>query len=366
MFAIPPALPAIRTSLGLSYSAVGSITSLMVIAVGVASIPAALLAGRFGARRLVALSGVGLLLTTLTLTLPPAVFWVFFGSAALAVAISVAQPPLAVLIRRWFPANITRASNLYGNGLIIGNVAGAALSPYLVALLGWRNMFFVWAGVVLPGVALWAWLAPRDRVAAPGMPLRSIARDPRVWQLAGLFTFQNLAYYTVATWLPFLLRGSGPGYLALCLLFLNCIPIVPLLALSALRWQYALSTPYYALAGLATGLGALGMLFGLTGIAWLLAFMVGLGAAAAFIGALALPALVANNEAEAAGFSALMFAVGYLLAFAGPLSAGLLVDATKVVAMAFWPAVAGGLLMAAMGVLVPRLLARTTQAQAAA
>jgi MFS transporter, CP family, cyanate transporter len=364
LFAIPPSLPAIRSDLGLSFSATGSITSVTVLALGLASIPGALLAGRYGSRRLVTACGFGLASAAASMALPPATFWVFAGAGLLAVSIGVAQPPLSVLIRRWFHGAITRATNLYGNGLLIGNVAGASLSPYLVRLLGWRSMFLVWAAFVLAGVVLWIRLTPRDDAAAPAVSVRALASDPRVWQVAALFTFQNIAYYTVATWMPFALSSRGPGYVAVAFLFLNCLPILPLLALSVVPWQYALSATYYAGAGLLTVAGALGMLLGLTGLFWLLAFLVGLGAAAAFIGALALPPLLAADESEAAGYSAFMFAAGYVLAFAGPVSAGALVDATGQVSVAFWPAIGAGVLMAVVGSLMPRLLVRSGAAPA--
>src|SRR6202521_4980249 len=76
--------------------------------------------------------------------------------------------------------------------------------------------------------------------AAPQIHLGAIARDPRAWQVAALFTFQNLVYYTVATWLPFVVKDRGPSYLATTLLFLNLFPILVLLALPLFRWQYAL------------------------------------------------------------------------------------------------------------------------------
>jgi CP family cyanate transporter-like MFS transporter len=362
LFAIPPSLPAIRSELGLSFSATGSITSLAVMTLGVASIPGALLATRYGARRLVSVCGVGLVVFTVSLTLPPAAFWVFAGSALLTLSIALAQPPLAVLIRRWFPAAIARASNLYGNGLLMGNVVGASLSPYLSRALGWRGMFLVWATVACIGVLLWIRFTPRDSMAAPQTNLGTMARDPRVWQVAALFTFQNLVYYTVATWLPFLLNDRGPAYVATAFLFLNFFPILPLLALSAFRWQYALSTGYYVIAGVLAAAGSLGLLLGLTDFAWLLVFMVGLGTAAAFIASIALPPLLATDESEASGFSALMFTAGYVLAFAGPISAGVLVDSTGQIAAAFWPPVVGGILMAVVGSFAPRLLVRSRTA----
>src|SRR5438046_1795064 len=131
LFAIPPSLPAIRSDLGLSFSATGSITAVAVLMMGAASIPGALLATRYGARRLVALCCAGLAIFTITITLPPGVFWVFAGSALLTLSIALAQPPLAVLIRRWFPTAITRASNLCGNGLRSRNVLCPTPAPDL-------------------------------------------------------------------------------------------------------------------------------------------------------------------------------------------------------------------------------------------
>ena len=359
LFAIPPTLPEIRSDLGLSFSATGSITSLAVFTLGVASIPGALLATRYGARRLVTLCAAGLALFTVTLTLPPGIFWVFAGSSLITLAIALAQPPLAVLIQRWFPTAIARASSLYGNGLLMGNVLGASLSPYITHAFGWRAMFVVWAAVAGLGALLWVRLTPRDSTAAPPARLAAVLRDPRVWQVAGLFTFQNLVYYTVATWIPFLLPGRSPDYLATTFLFLNFIPIVPLLALSFVRWTYALSTPFYVVAGMLAAIGSLGLLLGLTDLIWPLAFMVGLGTAAAFVASIALPPLITAGESEASTYSAVMYTAGYLLAFVGPVTAGALVDATGDITVAFWPPLLGSMAMAVVGSMAPRMLSRS-------
>ena len=364
LFAIPPTLPQIRSDLGLSYFATGSITSVAVLALGAASIPGALLATRFGARRLVSVCAVGLAICGISLVLPPGQFWIFAGSALLTLSIAIAQPPLAVLIRRWFPTAITRASNFFANGLLMGNVLGSSLSPYITHVIGWRAMFVLWSAIAAAGAVLWMRFTPRDHAAAPAVNLVKVLRDPRVWQVAALFTFQNLVYYTVATWTSFLLPGHSASDIATTYLFLNLFPILPLFALGFVRWQYALSTPFYVLAGGLSVIGSLGLMLGLTDFVRPLVFMVGLGCAAAFVASLALPPLMAADESEASTYSAVMYTAGYLLAFVGPLSAGVLVDATGHVPPAFWPAVAGSVLMAVVGSLAPRLLARSRVAAA--
>ena len=92
LFAIPPTLPAMRADLGLSYFATGSITSVAVLALGIASIPGALLATRFGARRLVTACAAGLAIFGAAIALPAGAFWVFAGSGLLTLSIAVAQP----------------------------------------------------------------------------------------------------------------------------------------------------------------------------------------------------------------------------------------------------------------------------------
>jgi len=122
------------------------------------------------------------------------------------------------------------------------------------------------------------------------------------------------------------------------------------------RWQFALSTWFYVAAGGVAAIGSLGLLFGLTDFVRPLVFMVGLGTGAAFVASIALPPLIATDESEASTYSAVMYTAGYLLAFVGPLSAGMLVDATGKIPPAFWPPLAGAVLMAIVGSLAPRML----------
>jgi CP family cyanate transporter-like MFS transporter len=358
IFGVPPVLPAVRADLGLSFSETGSITSLILLMLAGGSIPGALLVGRFPARRLVSISTLGLGVFAMARVLPPGVPWLFGGTVLLALGVSLAQPSMAVLIRRWFPDGITRASNLYSNGLLLGNVGGASLTPFLAQLVGWRGSFIAWGACALAGAALWDRLTPTQDVPGRSPRVWRALRDPRAWQMTALFVFQNFAYFTVATWLPFLLRGRGALYNSVVFLCLNCFPVLPLIVLPLLRWNYPLSRLFYVAAGLVTTVGALGLLLGLGEIAWLLAFLVGLGTGAAFVAMMTLPPLLASDESEAAGLSAVIFTVGYLFSFVGPVVAGLLADRTSGVEVAFWPAVFAAVMMAVFGALAPRMLLR--------
>jgi MFS transporter, CP family, cyanate transporter len=358
IFGVPPVLPSIRADLGLSFALAGSITSVFLLTLAVGSIPGALLAGRFPARRMVSVASLALAVFAVSRVLPPGWFWVFSGTALLTVAVAFAQPAMAVLIRRWFPDGVTRASNLYGNGLLLGNVGGSSVTPFLAQVFGWRGSFLVWGLCALAGALLWARFAPTDAATPPSIPMAAALRDPRAWQIAALFVFQNLAYFTVATWIPFLVKDQGALSASIVFLCLNCFPILPLLALPFLRWNYPLSTTFYVLAGLLTTAGAAGMMLGHGNLAWALALMVGLGCGGAFVAVVTLPPLLAKDEGEAAGLTAVVFAFGYLFSFAGPLFAGVLVDRIGGIGSAFAPAVVSGFLMMVIGLLAPRRLRR--------
>jgi CP family cyanate transporter-like MFS transporter len=362
IFGLPPVLPQLRQDLGLSFAATGALSSVALGMLGLGSIPGAMLGTRLGAHTTVTVSALVLGAAAASRLLPPQLFWVFAGTLGLTACVALVQPSMPVLVRRWYPDAIPRVSSVYSNGILIGNVAGASVTPLVQQLFGWRSTFLMWAGIALLGGALWALLTPRDDRPAPQIRFLAAAREPRVWQITALFVFQNIAYFTVSTWLPFLLRGESAAYVSFALLCLNCFPLVPLLLLAFLPWNYAISTVFYLAAAVMTVTGALGLLLGLVELAWLLAFLVGLGCACPFVGVLALPPLVARDEMEVAAFTALAFAVGYFLSFGGPLLAGALADGSGQVTAAFWPALAAGILMAVVALFAPRRLARAARA----
>ena len=356
IFGIPPALPELRHDLGLSYSASGAVTSVVLATLGLGSVPGAVLGARLGAQRTVTFTSIGLGLAAAARLLPPQIFWLFAGTIGLALCVALAQPSLPVLVRRWYPGSVPRVSGIYSNGILVGSTVGASFTPLGDHLFGWQATFLVWAGLAPVTGALWDWLTRRDDTGpAPSRLLESI-RDRRVWQILALFTFQNIAYYTAVTWLPFLLRGQSPFYVSLVFLCMNLFPLPLLLLVTMLPWSYPVSTAFYVAAGVITLVGSVCMLLGLVHLAWLSGFLVGLGSGAAFIAALALPPMVAGTETEASAFTALVFFLGYFLAFTGPVLAGSIADANGSITAAFWPSVVGAALMALMGLLVPRTM----------
>jgi MFS transporter, CP family, cyanate transporter len=362
LFGLQPVLPDIRSDLSLSFGATGSLSALALAVLGLGSIPGAFAGWLLGARRTIAVTSMGIGAAALARLLHPEAVWIFGGTMLVSLFIGLGQPSAPVLLRRWFSERLERASAIYSNGLLMGGTIAAVTTAFIANVIGWRGSFAVWGVLALAIAGVWARATPREAARAARPRMLAALGSARTWQVTALFTFQNLAYFGAAAWLPFLLAGRGPAYVAWVFTCLNLLPVLPLLVLPTLRWSYATSPAFYLLQGVLTLVGAAGLALGLRDAAWLLAFMIGLGCAATFVGAMTLPAVVARTEAEAASMTAVVFAVGYLLALSSPLAAGWLVDGTGSVTAAFWPSVAAGALMVALGLVVPRTIAVTRPA----
>ena len=103
--------------------------------------------------------------------------------------------------------------------------------------------------------------------------------------------------------------------------------------------------------------GSIGLTLGLTGFAWLWAPLMGLGNSMVFAGTNALPAILAKDRSEVAGYTALTLTAGYAFAFFGPLLGGVLLDHTQVITSPFWVITAAGVMTAVLGAM---LSTRTT------
>jgi MFS transporter, CP family, cyanate transporter len=354
--AVPPVLPQLRADLHLSFSATGALTAVPVLGLGAAAIPGALLVNRFGARKVVGAATLGLGLAALLRISPPIPYSLFFWTGVLALLIATAQPAIAVLVRSWFPERIQQTSTIYAMSLGIGSLAGAALSVYLLAFGGWQGTFAIWAVLALVAAAAWMWLAPGRGTAHVPVPhgLGRLVRDREVWHVAALFGGQSLVFYGDVTWIPFLLHGYSQSYLAL-VLFLFQLPGVPLTAiLSTVRLPWATSRWWYTVGGACMTLGTLGFMLGLTGLAWVWAPLTGLGNSMVFAGTNSLPATLARDPSDVAGYTALTLTAGYGMAFFGPLVGGLLLDATGIITAPFWIFAAASVMTAALGFLLPR------------
>lgn len=200
-------LPAMQAGLGLSPADMGLVAGASHAAYLLGSLPAGVLATRFGARRVVV---GGLLLAALgelATALAPGLATLLLGQVTAGGAIAGVIVPTLALSPGWFPPRFWGlATGIVVGGGGLGFAVSGLVVPPLIGLhpeKGWR---IAWGGMltfVLIGAALGGLLLrdPPRRLERPALlaSLRAVAGRPVIWQLGGVFLLYGLAYITFGT-----------------------------------------------------------------------------------------------------------------------------------------------------------------------
>ncbi len=327
LLAVPPLLPVIVPALRLSHTEVGLLTGSPVILFAVAAVAGSLLMARLGVRRALAVS--------LALTAAGGALRGVGGGAAMLFAMTVvmgagialAQPTMIALAageRRLGPA---RATGIYSNGLVVGEVvAVAATLPIAARLGGWGWGLAVWSLPV--AVAAVAVLRPSagDAPAARRGAWWPDWRDPTTWRVGLLLGCTSAIYQVSNAFIPTYLTATGRvALVAPALTSLNLIQVAGSLLITAMPALVGRAGAMVAAA--AVSLAATVALVALPAPVAVLAAagLLGCAASTIFIQGLALPPLLVPRE-EVSRMSAGMFTISYACGFAGLLVGGQLGD----------------------------------------
>lgn len=215
-----PALPSLRESLGLDYVAGGRIASAITVLALCTGLFAGLVAARLGAGRSVVL---GLLVMAAGGTLGALaggddlllVARVIEGAGYL--ASGTAAPVLVAA--GVAPRQRTLALSLWGTTVPLGSALALVIAPPVIGLGGWRDLWFVVAGLAV--VTALAVILARGRVAAVAQAARGPAgsapargplialRSPPGWIGALIFSAYSLQFWALLNWLPTALGEVG-------------------------------------------------------------------------------------------------------------------------------------------------------------
>ena len=350
LLAVPPLLPALHRDLVLDETAVGALTALPIVILSLGAVAGSFVIASTGPR-LGAIAGLALVAVAgVARVAGPSVQMLFAATVVMGIGVTVTQVATPSLVAAWAPRQIGRATATYGNGILIGEIAGAALTATLVlTLLGtWQIALALWS---LPVLMVAVALLSEPEAPAQAEPARWWPewRDGRVWTIGLALGAASLAYWGSNAHLPDYLHASGHGDdVALALASLNLMQ----LGSSALmglwpaafvgrRWPFVLAGAVITAAALGmmvTGGAASGVWAGATGLSSALVFLI----------ALALPPMLAA-PGDVHRFSAGVFTISYACAFIGPVVAGAMWDATHTPAMALVPTAASGLLLIVTG-----------------
>lgn len=331
--AIGPVVGTIRDDTGLSNTLTGLLITLPLLAFAFISPVVPRIARRFGMEYTLMLSLIVLAGSVLLRGLP-SVAALYIGTALLGMAITMGNVLLPGLIKREFPAKIGLMTSIYTVSMnLLGAIATGISIPLTLGVgLGWRGMLAAW--VILPLVAIVAWLPqlrfrhrPEQTESAHS---GSLWRSRLAWQVSLYMGFQSMMFYATLTWLPEMLNQWGlsianAGWMVSLLQFVS-LPASFIAPLLAGRWvdQRKLT------AGIVLVLivGYSGLLTGNTPLLPLWVVLIGAGGGASFSLAITFFGLRARNSQQAASLSGMAQSVGYLMAAAGPILFGLLHDLT--------------------------------------
>ncbi len=335
----------IQTSLGLSSTAAGMITTIPLIVFAVVCPLASGLSERFSLGRMIELAlvvicvGVGLRAVF-------GAFGLFAGTTLMAVGVGIMNSIMIALIKLRFPNNVGLVSALYTTTMSLTTAMSMGINVPLAGVIGWRGVLGMWVIVAIPAIVLWA---PQSRLeinrgagkaGEKGLIFKMI-RSWRAWLLLGYMGSQSMLFYCTSAWLPSILqwRGMNAGDAAgvstvLQIISLSTTLLVPML-MERMNWR-ALITACNAcyISG--------SLLFYFSGIGgvmfWTAVTLVALGIGTGFSACIFLFSARTSSPAEASAISGFTQSGGYVLAAVGPVLMGRFFDVSGswVTGMIFW------------------------------
>jgi CP family cyanate transporter-like MFS transporter len=329
---LAPLLVRVKADTGLTPLAIGALTTLPVLCLGIFAPLAPWLAKRAGPENTLALA-LGVLIAGLLLRGLPVLPLLFLGTLLAGAAIGIAGTLLPALVKRELPGGADLMTGVYTMALCLGGALGAGLSIPLADLLGgWRFSLMSWGLLALLAVVAWLTLMPRAPHAqvatATGGSMRELLGQPLAWQVMILMGTQSSLAYIVFGWLPTLLQARGyseaeAGWM------MGASVMVQLISALGAPWLARLSRDQRPALLLVLGCIAAGL--------WLLlqagenwrwpgVVLLGLGQGGSFSLALSLIVLRTANSRLAGKLSGLAQGGGYTLAALGPLAVGVLLQ----------------------------------------
>ncbi|MGE6325966.1 CynX/NimT family MFS transporter [Psychrobacter sp. NPDC078370] len=330
--------PVVKDALDISEFQIGWLGAVPMLSFAVGALISPTIGKRFGLENtlivMIGLLTVGMIIRTAIPT------WSGFliGTLLLTLAIGFANTLAAPVIKQRTPQHIPLITGLFSLTMTTaaGVVAGVVLP--LSEQVGWQWALGGWT--ILGVFAFVIWLFLRVRLgssnhqavipATLGSSDISMWRTTFAWQIAIFMGLQSLLFYTVASFLPSIWVSKGlsavsAGQMGSVFQFMAPVSIL------SLTWLVNRGRPIQALAVFAAVLnvvGTLGISYLSTDLAWLWSGMMGMGCSAIFTLSMMLFSMRTYTTNQASELSGMAQAVGYVIAFFGPLGTGWLHEMT--------------------------------------
>ena len=334
MSPVGPLVSQIKSSLGLSTSFAGLLTTIPMLIFAIVSPAAGKLLGKISERALVS---VCLFLVFLGVLIRSYlnVLGLIIGTTLLGLGIGVLNVLIPVFIRTNFPQKIGIVMGTYTTSMTLLSALSAGFCVMLSAALGgWSNALAVFA--IFPVLALPVWLieseySGTERMHTEGMALKETAKQGRNWCAALFMALQSALFFCMIAWLPSMMIENGAeassiGYLVL---LMQLTSLITSFLMPILMQRYPTRRGLLAVfCGIVYAAGFTMLLCGSLPV-WLRVcsvVLLGLGSGLSLGFALTLITILGKTQRETAGLSAFAQGVGYLFAAPMPVLLGAIYD----------------------------------------
>ncbi|MFC6380216.1 CynX/NimT family MFS transporter [Psychrobacter glacincola] len=330
--------PVVQGALHISETQIGWLGAVPMLTFALGAFIAPAIGKRFGLENtlisMISLLTMGMIVRSLIPT------WMGFlgGTLLLTLAIGFANTLAAPVIKQRTPNHIPLITGLFSLTMTVsaGIVAGVVLP--LSEQVGWQWALGGWSILGVFAIVIWVFLRLRlgsssDQIvpiATQGSSDISMWRTSFAWQIAIFMGLQSLLFYTAASFLPSIWLSKGLSAVSagqMNSVFQFMAPV----AILSLTWLVNRGRPIQALAVFAAVLNVLGILgvsYLSADLAWLWSALMGIGCSAIFTLSMMLFSMRTYTANQSSELSGMAQAVGYLIAFFGPLGTGWLHEAT--------------------------------------
>lgn len=329
---LAPLLGRIQQDTGLPPSAIGALTTLPVLCLGLFAPLAPRLARRLGAERSLSLALL-ILAAALLLRASSSLTLLFLGTLLIGAAIGLCGSLLPGLVKRELPRGADLMTGVYTMALCLGGALGAGFSiPLSEWLGGWRWSLASWSLLALAAFMAWRLTMPHPPPAPVSTgdhtPKFRVTRSRLAWQVTGFMGSQSSLAYIVFGWLPMLMQRRGlseteAGWLLAMSVMAQLLPAL------AAPWLARLGRdqrPAILLLLGCTTAGLLTLLLGPFSARWIGAILLGIGQGGSFSLALTLIVLRSGNTDITGRLSGMAQGIGYSAAALGPLAVGIMLQ----------------------------------------
>jgi MFS transporter, CP family, cyanate transporter len=335
---IAPLIELIVADTGLSRAAVGLITTLPVLLMGIMAAVSPRLAARFGLERCIS-GALAVLTVSLALRVwanSPVVL--LLTAIGIGIGIAISGTLMAGFIKLRFSQRLNAALPIYTLSITLGAAFGLVLTvPLLTYLADWRWAMAIWSLPVLMAWAFWQPMLPKKvnhvRSSAPKLPLGSA----KAWLLTLIFALQNGIFYSLTTWLVARYEEAGASLVqasSYASVFMFTGLIGAFLAPVLLGW---VKRTYQLLVviNLMICLSLICIALWPMQLPWLICTFLGMALTGMFALALTLPIQQTDTPLQAASLTSMMLTFGFCIGSFAPSLVGIARDHSGSYVLAF-------------------------------